>query len=93
MNSSQTTMEIERSIIKRYRKSIWRRFTKAVNDYKLIEDGDGWHITSTGRKAPCREPHSFLKSGVSENWGDAQNMNWYLLLRYFSSRGFLWKRP
>ena len=28
--------EIERSIIVRFRKEIWRKFTKAVRDYKLI---------------------------------------------------------
>ncbi len=34
------TSEIERSIITTYRKSIWRRFTKAVHDYELIQEGD-----------------------------------------------------
>ena len=28
--------EIERSIIKRFRKEIWAKFVKAVKDYKLI---------------------------------------------------------
>ena len=28
--------EIERSIIKKYRKEIWSRFVKAVSDYELI---------------------------------------------------------
>ena len=32
--------EIERSIIKTYRKEIWSKFTKAVRDYKLINEGD-----------------------------------------------------
>ena len=32
--------EIERSIIKKYRKEIWSRFVKAVIEYKLIEEGD-----------------------------------------------------
>jgi len=32
--------EIERSIIKKYRKEIWSKFTKAVSDYKLISDDD-----------------------------------------------------
>ena len=34
------TLEIERSIIKRFRKEIWRLFTKAVNEFNLIENGD-----------------------------------------------------
>ena len=32
--------EIERSIIKKYRKDIWAKFVKAVQDYKLIEEKD-----------------------------------------------------
>ena len=32
--------EIERSIIKKYRKEIWSRFVKAVKEYELIKDGD-----------------------------------------------------
>lgn len=34
------TAEIERSIIKKFRKPVWSQFTKAVRDYHLIEDGD-----------------------------------------------------
>ena len=33
-----TKNEIERSIITRYRKSIWRPFTKAIRDYELVQD-------------------------------------------------------
>ena len=29
--------EIERSIIKKYRKDIWSKFIKAVSDYELIK--------------------------------------------------------
>ena len=32
--------EIERSIIKKFRPSIWHRFVKAVSDYNLIEEDD-----------------------------------------------------
>lgn len=30
----------ERSIVKKYRKEIWTKFTKAINTYDLIQDGD-----------------------------------------------------
>ncbi|MBQ4160801.1 MAG: tRNA 2-thiocytidine biosynthesis protein TtcA, partial [Clostridia bacterium] len=36
----QRCSEIEKSIIKRYRKQIWSRFTKAVKEYRLINEGD-----------------------------------------------------
>lgn len=32
--------EIERSIIKKFRKSIWCKFTKAITRYELIKEGD-----------------------------------------------------
>ncbi len=32
--------DIERSLIKKYRKSIWRPFTKGVREYELIKPGD-----------------------------------------------------
>ncbi len=32
--------QIERSLIVKYRRPIWRRFTKAVHDYQLIQEGD-----------------------------------------------------
>ena len=32
--------EIERSIIKKYRKTIWCQFTKAIREYNLIEEND-----------------------------------------------------
>ncbi len=38
--AAKKTSEIERSIITTYRKSIWRKFTKAVHDYELIREGD-----------------------------------------------------
>ena len=34
------TREIERSIIKRFRKEIWRPFVRALNDYEMIQEGD-----------------------------------------------------
>ena len=34
------TRDIERSIIKRFRKEIWRPFVKALNEYEMIKEGD-----------------------------------------------------
>ena len=42
--------EIERSIIKKYRRSIWRPFTKALNEYQLIREGDRVAVCISGGK-------------------------------------------
>lgn len=42
--------EIEKSIIKTYRKEIWRKFTTAINEYKLIEEGDKIAVCISGGK-------------------------------------------
>lgn len=42
--------EIERSIIKKYRKEIWSKFVKAVQDYKLIKENDNIMVCISGGK-------------------------------------------
>ena len=42
--------EIEKSIIKKYRKTIWRPFTKAINEYKLLQDNDKIAVCISGGK-------------------------------------------
>ncbi len=42
--------QAERSIIKTFRKEIWRRFTSAINEYQLIRDGDRIAVCISGGK-------------------------------------------
>lgn len=42
--------EIERSIIKKYRKSIWSHFVKAVKEYELIKENDHIMVCISGGK-------------------------------------------
>lgn len=42
--------EIERSIIKKYRKDIWSKFIKAVSTYKLINENDNIMVCISGGK-------------------------------------------
>ena len=42
--------EIERSIIKTYRKEIWSRFVASVSDYKLISENDNIMVCISGGK-------------------------------------------
>jgi tRNA(Ile)-lysidine synthase TilS/MesJ len=42
--------EIERSIIKKFRKPLWKRFINGVNDYQLIKEGDKIAVCISGGK-------------------------------------------
>jgi tRNA 2-thiocytidine biosynthesis protein TtcA len=42
--------EIERSIITKYRKPLWKRFIKGVNEYKMIQEGDRIAVCISGGK-------------------------------------------
>lgn len=41
---------IEKSIIKKYRKEIWSKFIRAVNDYELIKENDNIMVCISGGK-------------------------------------------
>ena len=47
---AERTREIERSIIKKFRRSVWRPFTKALNEYQLVQEGDKIAVCISGGK-------------------------------------------
>ena len=48
--SEENVKEMERSIEKNFRKPIWRKFTQALNEYDLIQDGDKIAVCISGGK-------------------------------------------
>ena len=49
-NERKPLVDIERSIIKKYRKNIWSKFLKAIRDFKLVEEGDRIAVAVSGGK-------------------------------------------
>lgn len=49
-NERKPLEEIERSLIKKYRKQTWAKFIKAIKDYNLVEDGDKVAVAISGGK-------------------------------------------
>ena len=46
----QKSAEVEKSIIKKFRKTIWNRFTGAIKDYQLVEENDKIAVCISGGK-------------------------------------------
>lgn len=49
-NDRKPLKDIERSLIKTYRKHIWSKFIKAIKEYNLIENGDKIAVAISGGK-------------------------------------------
>ncbi|MDE6849171.1 MAG: ATPase [Ruminococcus sp.] len=50
MKNRQITDDVEKSLRKKFKKSIWCRFTKAINEYKLVNPNDKIAVCISGGK-------------------------------------------
>ena len=95
--------EIERSIIKKYRKEIWSKFIKAVKEYELIKENDKVMVCISGGKdsfllAKCiqeLERHGkvpFTAEYVVMNPGDKISYNSPCYMCAKMRRGYLYSK-
>ena len=50
MDNRQVTADVELSLRKKFKKSIWCKFTKAINEYELVKEGDRIAVCISGGK-------------------------------------------
>ncbi len=50
MENRQITEQVELSLRKKFKKSIWCKFTKAINEYQLVQPGDKIAVCISGGK-------------------------------------------
>lgn len=50
LSERKPLQEIERSLTKTYKKDIWTKFNQAINDFKLVQDGDRIAVAISGGK-------------------------------------------
>ena len=60
-NERKPLKDIERNIIKKYRRELWSKFTKALREYRLVEDGDRIAVAISGGKDMLMASLSKLK--------------------------------
>ena len=71
-NDRKPLKDIERSIIKTYRKHIWSKFIKAIKEYDLIQDGDKIAVAISGGK------DSLLMAKLFQELNNHGNQNFQL---------------